>query len=76
MLILSSVQLELTFNLHDLTDSRHFEMISFFPENKAWYFMQMSPQETICMKWQALLSRKNKKNITKFSSANSVSKMT
>ena len=42
---------------------QHFEtFFLIFPENRLWYFMQLS-QETICMNCQSLSSEKNKKNI-------------
>ena len=44
---------------------RYFEI--FFPENKIWHFMQLSPKETICMKCHMLFSGKNKKNIINLS---------
>ena len=37
----------------------------FFLENRIWHFMQIVSLETICMKYQIIFSRKNKKNTSK-----------
>ena len=42
---------------------RYDDVFLFFPENRIWHFMKISPLETLCMKYQNLMSCKNQKNI-------------